>query len=83
MSGQHQRDNGYSTSNHDRNHACVPVAQRLLLQSHLMLLFPLLFAATLAAAFAVTLSHVPVVDAAPVRAPGSTHAVAVFFDDGY
>ena len=79
MSGQHQRDNGYSTSNHDRNHPCVPVVQRLLLQSRLMLLFPLLFAATLAAAFAVTLSHVAVVDAAPVRAPGPSHAVTFFF----
>ena len=42
MSGQHQRDNGYSTSNHDGHHACVPVVQRLLLQSRLMLLFPVL-----------------------------------------
>ena len=44
-----------------------------------MLLFPLLFAATLAAAFAVTLSHVAVVDVVSVCVFGSTHAVAAFF----
>ena len=40
---------------------------------------PAVVAASLAAAFAVTLSHAAVVDAAPVRAPGPSHAVAAFF----
>ena len=48
MSVQHQRDNGYSTSNHDRNHACVQSCSGCY-SITADAAVPLLFAATLAA----------------------------------
>ena len=59
-----------------KNHACVPVVQWLLLQARLMVLFLLAVPAVPAAAFAVTLSNVAVINAAPLRAPGPSHVVA-------